>query len=321
MSEIEELPIPMAPPLKFEILEECSRTWSLTSDYRSLSIKRTPLLSRDSRVFTLGSCFAEEVKLRLNSGGYATSPNYPEDFDSERISAARIQYNHTNHYHSYAILQEIEKALSLWKQPEDDYWQVPDHIWKTDSDIWQDPYRRGIYGRSLDDVRAVTCQLDDAIRGALSGADLFMFTLDLIEVWQKKDNGRMAAAGPGWEEGGGRGQLRFHLSSFHDNYANVARIVELITGFREDAKIVFTVSPVPLFMTRTDMGCVVANTESKAVLRAAAGQIARDHPNVTYFPAYEICMNTPNAFEADGRHVRRDTVNVIMDAFQAAHLE
>ena len=111
------------------------------------------------------------------------------------------------------------------------------------------------------------------------------------------------------------------MSSFEDNYADVSKIVELVTDVRGDAKIVFTVSPVPLFMTRTDVGCVVANTESKAVLRAVAGQIARDHPNVTYFPSYEICMNTPIAFDADGRHVRRDTVNTIMDAFEAARLE
>lgn len=146
-----------------------------------------------------------------------------------------------------------------------------------------------------------------------------MFTLGLIEVWRKKDNGRVAAAGPGWENGGGKGQLRFHMSSFDDNYANVSKIVELITGARKNMNIVFTVSPVPLAMTRTDLGCIVANTESKSVLRAVAGQVARNCPNVTYFPSYEICMNTPQAFEADGRHVRRNTVNVIMDAFAAAH--
>lgn len=122
MSVAEVTPRQMATPLEFEALEECSRHWTLNSEDRHISLKKAALLAPDTRVFTLGSCFAEEVKLRLRQDGYATSPNYPREFDDDRIRASRIEYGHTNHYHSYAILQEIEKALGLWKQDDDDYW-------------------------------------------------------------------------------------------------------------------------------------------------------------------------------------------------------
>ena len=83
-----------------------------------------------------------------------------------------------------------------------------------------------------------------------------------------------------------------------------------------------TVSPVPLEATFTGQDVVLANTLSKAVLRATAGACTRPHENVHYFPSYDIVMNSDKAaaWRKDGRHVRRPFVRQIMELFVRTHL-
>jgi len=65
---------------------------------------------------------------------------------------------------------------------------------------------------------------------------------------------------------------------------------------------------------------IVANCESKSVLRAAAGQIMREYPTVRYWPSFEIA-SAHDIREANGSHVTPEGVKMIMDAFLAAHCE
>ena len=294
---------------------ECRRSWSINAHERSLAVRAVPLLHPDSRIATIGSCFAQEIKRRLKKLGYATLPRYPEDFDRNRLYAPQLG-EHTNHYHSFCILQEMEKISGLWVQAEDDYWEVPDsHIWQSGGSIWQDPYRRSVYGRTLAEIQMFTRAIDAALNEGIRQADVIIITLGLVEAWRKKDNGRFAAAGPGWEQGGGKGKLAFHIISFEENLANMRRALDLISQVNARAHAVLTVSPVPLAMTRRDDGCIVANMESKAILRAIAGQLARERSHVHYFPSYEIATYSPNPFCEDGRHVNEETVNLITQTF------
>jgi len=85
-----------------------------------------------------------------------------------------------------------------------------------------------------------------------------------------------------------------------------------------DLQVVVTTSPIPLLATFTDRDVVAANTYSKSVLRAVAEDLAAAHPNVHYFPSYEIVMNSDRgaAWADDGRHVQPEVVNHIMSLFQ-----
>jgi hypothetical protein len=77
---------------------------------------------------------------------------------------------------------------------------------------------------------------------------------------------------------------------------------------------VLSVSPVPLEATATDNDVVVANLESKSLLRAVAGPVSREFDNVHYFPSYEFAMYY-DIFEEDGRHVTREAVARIINVF------
>ena len=78
------------------------------------------------------------------------------------------------------------------------------------------------------------------------------------------------------------------------------------TGNIGEKKIIFTVSPIPLYFTFTDQDIVVANKYSKSILRSAVDQFI-DNKDIFYFPSFEIiqdCVGWPNSFKEDKRHVK-----------------
>ena len=93
----------------------------------------------------------------------------------------------------------------------------------------------------------------------------------------------------------------------------------LLARINPQARIILTVSPVPLIATYTDTDVLSATTYSKAVLRAVADDLARDFSNVFYFPSYEIitgAFNKGGYFEPDLRSVRREGVDHVMRVFR-----
>jgi hypothetical protein len=69
---------------------------------------------------------------------------------------------------------------------------------------------------------------------------------------------------------------------------------------------------------------VTATTYSKSVLRAAAGKLAALHPNVDYFPSYEIFALSPSFGQflaEDLRDVNARGVAVAMRAFEDMFVE
>ena len=75
--------------------------------------------------------------------------------------------------------------------------------------------------------------------------------------------------------------------------------------------------------TFSTMDIVVANTWAKSLLRAVAQEWASAHPNVDYFPSYEIVQNSDRAvvWEDDLRHVRGKGAQHIMELFRRKYIE
>jgi len=70
--------------------------------------------------------------------------------------------------------------------------------------------------------------------------------------------------------------------------ADMQLFVEKLLGVNPRAKMILTVSPVPLIATYEDRHVLVSNTYSKSVLRVAAEEISKRNPMCDYFPSYEI---------------------------------
>jgi hypothetical protein len=86
----------------------------------------------------------------------------------------------------------------------------------------------------------------------------------------------------------------------------------------EGPSFLLTVSPVPLTATNSGNHVLVATMESKSILRAVAGKVAREIENSSYFPSYEIINAPPyraSFFEPNMRSVTLHGVDQVMKTF------
>lgn len=90
------------------------------------------------------------------------------------------------------------------------------------------------------------------------------------------------------------------------------------------ARIILTVSPVPLAATYSGEHVLLATVHSKAVLRVAAQQLAENFAHVAYFGAYEIVTASGDSagyFEVDRRTVTDQAVAHVIACFREQFLQ
>jgi hypothetical protein len=84
------------------------------------------------------------------------------------------------------------------------------------------------------------------------------------------------------------------------------------------ARLILTVSPVPLIATMGGTHVLQATTYSKSVLRVAAETVRQRHEGVAYFPSYEIITSATSRgayFAEDLRSVTEQGVAHVMRSF------
>lgn len=281
--------------------------------------------SSSNKIFTIGSCFANELRAYLNhSSLYQTFPAIPDEVLNRFHSLSKETTSwgewdgssNFQHYNTFSIRQEIEKAAGRWKQSEDDFWTLDNH----GETIFQDPYRRKIFASSHRELFEIIEAFDLAIYTGLKSANLAIITLGLIEVWRKKNNRLISCCEPKYGGGAGEQETEFYLATYQDNYQNVRETVQILLDYFQIPNVVITVSPVPLGRTFRKLEVSVANVESKSVLRSVAGQVSSEFENVHYFPSYEMAIFDRNSYREDGRHIHPEKVSQIMDFFSKVHL-
>jgi hypothetical protein len=116
---------------------------------------------------------------------------------------------------------------------------------------------------------------------------------------------------------------QFKNFSVSEIVADLNEFVLLLRTVNPRVRLIITVSPVPLVATATGTHVLSASIYSKSVLRVAAREICISHPDITYFPAYEIVTGPQapeNFFESDRRSVSQAGVEAVMSAM-LAHCE
>ena len=295
--------------------------WESFWDRRQITIQGKKLFTAEDRVFTVGSCFAYEIKKAMIGLGVKCLPDYAHmQPDRSRVRLENdegVPLFHLQHYNTYTVLGEFERIAGLWAQDPDDYWTVTrGSPWRGET-AYQDPYRRRLYGRTVDDLHAINAELDDVYRTGFAEATSFFFTFGMTEVFRQKSNGRVVCQRPLYAGGGGLYETEFYMSSYADNLANIEKLIGIIRSAKPDAKIVMTVSPVPLARSFSDRDVTIATTESKSILRAVLGEVSRRH-DVLYFPSYEAItwQGIDRVFGGyDNRHVHDEKVHNIMKTF------
>ncbi len=269
----------------------------------------------DDRFFTMGSCFAWEIeKVLVRQGRDVVS--LAREFEQFVVDERYRDYPFASKFNSFAMLYELRWALdpsARYPEPavlrlRDDFWYDPHG---TAAMYWAD--RQKVYAarRTMSEIVArirdcrvvvLTPGLSEAWFDTLTGHYLNWPTIEILRRYGDR--------------------FRFHVLSYEEIFGTLEEIHALITRYgRPDVQIVTSVSPVPLDSTFRTCDIVTANAYSKAVLRAAVEAWSLAHPNVHYFPSYEIATlsDKPAAWEEDRRHVSQDLVDHIVGVFSRAY--
>ncbi len=276
-------------------------------------------LSASDKIATAGSCFAQNVARYLQKAGfnyYVTEPAHamlpPETAAAYNYGTYTARYG--NIYSARQLLQLMQRAYGKFTPQED--------VWAESNGRYIDPFRPGIQPdgfASLDEYHADRVQHFAAVRKAFENLDVFIFTLGLTEAWVAVADGSVYTLCPGVAGGEFDAEkyqfINFSAAEIHDD------MLAFVDGLREvnpAAKIILTVSPVPLIATAEDRHVLVSTCYSKSALRVACESIVCDREDIVYFPSYEIATGdfTRGAYFAeDLRSITEDGIDHIMSVF------
>ena len=277
-------------------------------------------LGRDDKVATAGSCFAQHIARHLKSSGFhflVTESAHPivPAAAAGRHGYGQFSARYGNIYTARQLLQLFDRAYGAFT-PKDDVWSAPD------GNRVVDPFRPTIEpdGFASDaELRADRAHHLGRVREMFETLDIFVFTLGLTEGWESTGDGAVFPLCPGVSGGVfDGGTHRFHNFRVSEVIADLTAFIARLRGVNRKARIVFTVSPVPLAATMSGNHVLAATTYSKSVLRAAAQEVVETHDGVFYFPSYEMIMGAPAGaryFAEDMRNVTEEGVAHVMSVF------
>ena len=276
-------------------------------------------IAREERVATAGSCFAQHIARHLQQNGFnyyvseKAHPLLPAAL-AQSFNYGTFTARYGNIYTSRQLLQLLQRVYGEF-QPKDDFWQ-------NDGGTFVDPFRPNIQPdgfSSREEYDSDRAQHFARVREAVESLDVFVFTLGLTECWRSRADGAVYPLCPGVS--GGRfdpAEHEFVNLNVDDVRNDLLQSVDYIRARNPDAKVIFTVSPVPLIATAEDRHVLVSTTYSKSVLRVAAEMVSQARPAVAYFPSYEIItgnFNRGRYFAPDLRSVTEEGVSHVMRLF------
>ena len=281
-------------------------------------------ITREMKVATAGSCFAQHISRRLAAQGF----NYfvPEN-GAGLDAAARMAGQYGVFSARYGNLYTVHQLHQLFQEAMGDR-RPADVAWARPDGRFVDPFRPSVDPAGHADAAAVAAARADHlahVRRVFTQADVFVFTLGLTEGWLSRSDGSVYPLAPGVVAGA------FDPKAHEFRNFTMAEVRDTLSAFVTDlravnpgVRVLLTVSPVPLIATYEDRHVIVSTAYSKSVLRVAAQEVVDAHDVVDYFPSYEI-ITTPATgglyFEEDQREVNAQGVDHAMRSFLAAYTD
>ena len=279
-------------------------------------------LSQDTKVATAGSCFAQHISRTLRQNGF----NYYVTEDGIGLAtdeAARRNFGtfsarYGNLYTARQLVQLFDRAYGRFSPV--------DSCWLRKDGRLVDPFRQQIEADGFDSAELLEQSRNEhfaSVREMFENLDVFVFTLGLTEAWRSQHDGAVFPLAPGVIAGEMSAE-KYEFVNFDVNevIADLQGFIDKLFAVNPDAKIILTVSPVPLIATYENQHVLVATTYSKAVLRAAAAEITKRNPACDYFPSFEIITGNYNKgayFESDLRSIKPVGVDHVMRLFLSGY--
>ncbi|MEO0945246.1 MAG: GSCFA domain-containing protein [Pseudomonadota bacterium] len=250
-----------------------------------------PVIDKSTQITAFGSCFAANISNWLSERNFRVLNKAD---DAARAYVVTMGEGMVN---SFVIRQQFE-------------WAWENRVF--DQPLWHG-YKAEEYGYD-EAVRLETKRIFDE-------TDVFILTFGLSEVWYDEPTGNVF-----WrtipKDVFDPERHKFRLSTVDENRDNIRAIYDLIRKYRPDAKVIVTLSPVPLVATFRDVSCITANSVSKATLRVAVDEVVRavrDDGHMFYWPSYELVTDVfRSPYKSDRRHVRPVVLSYIMRLFETA---
>ncbi len=272
------------------------------------------LLSPDDSFFCMGSCFARNVEEHLIYSGRKVL--------SKRIVCPAEEWPNrvngfVNKFTTSSMLNEIEWMLG--PPPLDE------RLFEQTSQGWVDlQLAPGVRPVVLERAIERRAYLMRDYFNRLREASVVVLTLGLNEVWKDAKSGRYLNAAPSFYSVRREpGRYALEITDVDANVSALERFHAALVQLQPSARVIVTVSPVPMRDTFSGKDVAVANTLSKATLRVAAEAFARSHANVDYFPTLDMISLSPRnlAYGADCMHVTDQAVGMIMRLFLRLYLQ
>lgn len=272
------------------------------------------------KIASAGSCFAQRIATALRQSGYnyltveSGSPFQNED-ERKRLGYGLYSARYGNVYTALQLLQLFRRAYGRFTSEEP--------LWRLPQGTWVDPYRPAVQPEGFESESLCLWDREAhlaAVRKMFEEVDLFIFTLGLTEAWCSTVDGSVFAACPGSSLGGefDRQRYAFHNFSVAEVVKNLEEFLGEFGEINPRAKVLLTVSPVPLLATYEPRHVLQATVYSKSVLRIAAEEVVRKHDHVHYFASYEIVNHTGDSrsyFQEDLRDVSDAAVSHVIKCF------
>ncbi len=316
--------------------ENIFRKWSLVAgnpntaaarlveqDFFPVHCRPSFQMSRQSQVFTMGSCFARNIEYIFDRLGvpvltarFSVPSSCYLNANREADSGAPHR-GLLNKFNPHSMLMELQRALT-------DYPLQDEGLIEVSPGVWFDPQstntKPGDYA-AVADLRHQVREVTSRVRQA----DVVFLTLGMTETWYDSVSGLSLNNAPP------TAYFKAMPGRFQFKNATSGEVVESLRSMftllqlhgKPGVRIVITVSPVPLGLTFTGYDVVEANAYSKATLLSAARQVAAEFENVDYFPSYEMVVHTPveKAYKEDRLHVRSELVEFVINRFCDAYLK
>lgn len=276
----------------------------------------------DDGVATCGSCFAQHIGKRLVRKGYKylDFEPAPANFGSEvtkSLGYGIYSARYGNVYTSRQLVQLFDRSFGELSLNE---------VWQNKEGGYVDPFRPNLCGNGYETADEVIQEQQHhlkQVRSMFETLDVFVFTMGLTETWTNYKTSAVYPICPGVTAGTFDPEQHLFVNLDYSTILDeMETFLRRLRDVNRSAKVLLTVSPVPLTATAEERHILISTMASKSILRAVADRLYRRHGNVDYFPSYDIIMSPPFKgmfFKNNLRSIHEEGVDYVMSHFFSEH--
>jgi hypothetical protein len=191
--------------------------------------KRTPIIDKNSKIVSAGSCFATEIAHYLIGHGY----NYLVTEDSGGREAKYEMLDMEGQVNASAAWGIIFNTPSFRQLVEKAFGQreLPRIVWSQPhkgENLFFDPFRENVAFRSIADYEENYMSHVAAARRAFEQMDVFILTLGLNEVWSFAADGSVFSRSP-WRAA--PSLIRKNILTVEENVDDLLKMADILRRF------------------------------------------------------------------------------------------